>query len=127
MRLPVKVKSGDFLELPAPRVALADVQAVIRAERIFSHGQSSWLGLVVDRHQQRWLVGPLLESRTRKAMKRSQCCDPVANNSLCNDSLSVDHAEAVQLTATSEGKTFSPGTTLPACDPVIHVKRLSET
>ena len=33
MRLPVKVKSDDFLELPAPRVATADIQAVIRAER----------------------------------------------------------------------------------------------
>lgn len=33
MRLPVKVKSDDFLALPAPRVALADIQAVIRAER----------------------------------------------------------------------------------------------
>lgn len=33
MRLPVKVKSDDFLGLPAPRVAIADIQAVIRAER----------------------------------------------------------------------------------------------
>ncbi|HEX3251963.1 MAG TPA: type II toxin-antitoxin system prevent-host-death family antitoxin [Pyrinomonadaceae bacterium] len=33
MRLPFKVKSDDFLELPAPRVAIADIQAVIRAER----------------------------------------------------------------------------------------------
>lgn len=33
MRLPVKVKSDDFLTLPAPRVAIADIQAVIRAER----------------------------------------------------------------------------------------------
>ena len=33
MRLPVKVKSDDFLALPAPRVATADIQAVIRAER----------------------------------------------------------------------------------------------
>lgn len=33
MRLPVKVKSDDFLALPAPRVASADIQAVIRAER----------------------------------------------------------------------------------------------
>ena len=33
MRLPVKIKSDDFLELPAPRVALADIQAVSRAER----------------------------------------------------------------------------------------------
>ena len=33
MRLPVKVKSDDFLALPAPRVAIADIQAVIRAER----------------------------------------------------------------------------------------------
>ena len=33
MRLPVKVKSDDFLTLPAPRVAIAEIQAVIRAER----------------------------------------------------------------------------------------------
>jgi hypothetical protein len=33
MRLPTKVKSDDFLALPAPRVALSDIQAVIRAER----------------------------------------------------------------------------------------------
>ena len=33
MRLPVKVKSDDVLALPAPRVAIADIQAVIRAER----------------------------------------------------------------------------------------------
>jgi len=33
MRLPVKEKSDDFLALPAPQVALADIQAVIRAER----------------------------------------------------------------------------------------------
>ena len=33
MRLPVKLKSDDFLALPAPRVASADIQAVIRAER----------------------------------------------------------------------------------------------
>ncbi|HEY0763927.1 MAG TPA: type II toxin-antitoxin system prevent-host-death family antitoxin [Pyrinomonadaceae bacterium] len=33
MRLPVKVKSDDFLALPAPRVAIVDIQAVIRAER----------------------------------------------------------------------------------------------
>lgn len=33
MRLPVKGKSDDFLALPAPRVAIADIQAVIRAER----------------------------------------------------------------------------------------------
>jgi prevent-host-death family protein len=33
MRLPVKVKSDDFLALPAPRVASAEIQAVIRAER----------------------------------------------------------------------------------------------
>ena len=33
MRLPVKVKSDDFLTLPAPRVAIADIQAAIRAER----------------------------------------------------------------------------------------------
>ena len=33
MRLPVKIKSDDFLALPAPRVAIADIQAVIRAER----------------------------------------------------------------------------------------------
>jgi prevent-host-death family protein len=33
MRLPIKEKSDDFLSLPAPQVALADIQAVIRAER----------------------------------------------------------------------------------------------
>lgn len=33
MRLPVKVKSDDFLTLPAPRVAIAEIRAVIRAER----------------------------------------------------------------------------------------------
>ena len=33
MRLPVKEKSDDFLALPAPRVALEDIRAVIRAER----------------------------------------------------------------------------------------------
>jgi prevent-host-death family protein len=33
MRLPVKDKSDDFLALPAPRLSLADIQAVIRAER----------------------------------------------------------------------------------------------
>lgn len=33
MRLPVKVKSDDFLALPAPRVGIADIRAVIRAER----------------------------------------------------------------------------------------------
>jgi hypothetical protein len=33
MRLPVKEKSDDFLSLPAPQVATADIQAVIRAER----------------------------------------------------------------------------------------------
>jgi len=33
MRLPVKEKSDDFLALPAPQVAMADIQAVIRAER----------------------------------------------------------------------------------------------
>jgi prevent-host-death family protein len=33
MRLPVKEKSDDFLTLPAPRVAMDDIQAVIRAER----------------------------------------------------------------------------------------------
>jgi prevent-host-death family protein len=33
MRLPTKVKSDDFWALPAPRVAIADIQAVIRAER----------------------------------------------------------------------------------------------
>jgi prevent-host-death family protein len=33
MRLPAKEKSSDFLSLPAPRVALSDIQAVIRAER----------------------------------------------------------------------------------------------
>ena len=33
MRLPVKKKSDDFLALPAPQVAMADIQAVIRAER----------------------------------------------------------------------------------------------
>ena len=33
MRLPTKEKSNDFLALPAPRVALSNIQAVIRAER----------------------------------------------------------------------------------------------
>jgi hypothetical protein len=33
MRLPIKNKSDDFLALPAPQVAMADIQAVIRAER----------------------------------------------------------------------------------------------
>ena len=33
MRLPAKEKSDDFLALPAPRVALSDIQRVIRAER----------------------------------------------------------------------------------------------
>jgi hypothetical protein len=33
MRLPVENKSDDFLALPAPQVAMADIQAVLRAER----------------------------------------------------------------------------------------------
>jgi hypothetical protein len=33
MRLPVENKSDDFLALPAPQVAMADIQVVIRAER----------------------------------------------------------------------------------------------
>lgn len=33
MRLPVKNKPDDFLTLPAPQVAAADIRAVIRAER----------------------------------------------------------------------------------------------
>ncbi len=33
MRLPIKNKSDDFLALPAPQVAMADIQAVIRTER----------------------------------------------------------------------------------------------
>jgi len=33
MRLPVKEKSDDFLALPAPRVTIGDIHAVIRAER----------------------------------------------------------------------------------------------
>lgn len=33
MRLPFKEKSNDFLALPAPRVKIEDIQAVIRAER----------------------------------------------------------------------------------------------
>ena len=33
MRLPVENKSDDFLALPAPQVAMANIQAVIRAER----------------------------------------------------------------------------------------------
>ncbi len=33
MRLPLKEKSDDFLALPAPQVAMADIQAVLRAER----------------------------------------------------------------------------------------------
>jgi hypothetical protein len=31
--MPAKEKSDDFLALPAPRVALSVIQAVIRAER----------------------------------------------------------------------------------------------
>ena len=33
IRLPIKNKSDDFLALPAPQVATADIQAVIRTER----------------------------------------------------------------------------------------------
>lgn len=33
MRLPARSKSDDFLALPAPRVATADIRAGIRAER----------------------------------------------------------------------------------------------
>jgi hypothetical protein len=33
MRLSVENKSDDFLALPAPQVVMADIQAVIRAER----------------------------------------------------------------------------------------------
>jgi prevent-host-death family protein len=33
MRPPTKEKSDDFLTLPAPQVTMADIQAVIRAER----------------------------------------------------------------------------------------------
>ncbi len=33
VRLPTKNKSDDFLALPAPQAAMADIQAVIRAER----------------------------------------------------------------------------------------------
>lgn len=33
MRLPARNKSDDFLALPASQVAMADIQAVIRAER----------------------------------------------------------------------------------------------
>lgn len=33
MRLPTKEKSDDSLSLSAPQVAMADIQAVIRAER----------------------------------------------------------------------------------------------
>jgi len=33
IRLPAKNKSDDFLALPAPQAAMADIQAVIRAER----------------------------------------------------------------------------------------------
>lgn len=33
MRLPTKAKSDDFLNLPAPQVAMDDILAVIRAER----------------------------------------------------------------------------------------------
>jgi hypothetical protein len=33
MRLPAKNKSDDFLALPAPQVATADIRAVIRAKR----------------------------------------------------------------------------------------------
>ena len=33
IRLPIKNKSDDFLALPAPQVATADIQAGIRTER----------------------------------------------------------------------------------------------
>ena len=33
MRPPIKQKSDDFLSLPAPQVAMTDIQASIRAER----------------------------------------------------------------------------------------------
>jgi prevent-host-death family protein len=33
MRIPLKEKSDDFLALPAPQVATADIQKAIRAER----------------------------------------------------------------------------------------------
>lgn len=33
MRLPTRNKSDGFLALPAPRVATADIRAVIRTER----------------------------------------------------------------------------------------------
>lgn len=33
MRPPVKAKSDDFLALPAPRVGIVDIRAVIRSER----------------------------------------------------------------------------------------------
>lgn len=41
MRLPIKLKSDDFLTLPAPHVAIADIQAVIRAERDALPGRMS--------------------------------------------------------------------------------------
>lgn len=33
MRLPLRPKSNDFLDLPAPKVSLENLRAVIRAER----------------------------------------------------------------------------------------------
>lgn len=33
MRLPLKEKNDDFLDMPAPQVSMEDIQAVIRAER----------------------------------------------------------------------------------------------
>lgn len=33
MRLPIKKKSDDYLSIPAPQVTMADIRAVIRAER----------------------------------------------------------------------------------------------
>lgn len=33
MRLPMREKNNDFLEMPAPQVSMEDIQAVIRAER----------------------------------------------------------------------------------------------
>jgi prevent-host-death family protein len=33
MRLPLKEKNDDFLDMPTPQVSMKDIQAVIRAER----------------------------------------------------------------------------------------------
>jgi prevent-host-death family protein len=33
MRLPLREKNNDFLDMPAPQVSMEDIQAAIRAER----------------------------------------------------------------------------------------------